>query len=73
MWRTWLVKIEKVPGPHQAVMSGRVMFSEVVSQIGSAAAPVDKELALEDAVFDPVKAHVDGFGAALFDSVIGNA
>jgi hypothetical protein len=68
-----LVKIEKVPGPHLAVMSGRVMFSEVVSQIVSAAAPVDKELALGDAVSDPVEAHVDGFGAALFDGVVGNA
>ena len=35
-WRTWLVKIEKVPGPHLAVMSEQVMFSEVVSQIVSA-------------------------------------
>ncbi len=67
------MKIEKVPGPHLAVMSGRVMFSEVVSQIVSAAAPVDKELALGDAVSDPVEAHVDGFGAALFDGVVGNA
>jgi hypothetical protein len=68
-----LVKIEKVPGPHLAVMSGQVMFSEVVSQIVSAAAPVDKELAMGDAVSDPVEAHVDGFGAALFYSVVGNA
>jgi hypothetical protein len=68
-----LVKIEKVLGPHLAVMSGRVMFSEAVSQIVSAAAPVDKELALGDAVSDPVEAHVGGFGAALFYSVVGNA
>jgi hypothetical protein len=67
-----LVKIEKVPGPHLAVMSERVMFSEIVRQIVSAAAPVDKELALGNAVSDQVEAHVDGFGAALFYSVVGN-
>ena len=72
-WRTWLMKIEKVTGPHHAVMSGRVMFSEVVSQIVSAAAPVDKELVFGDAVFDPVEAHVNGFGTTLFDSVVGDA
>jgi hypothetical protein len=30
-------------------------------------------LALTDAVADPVIAHVNGFGAALFDCIIGNA
>jgi hypothetical protein len=35
--------------------------------------PVDKELAFGDAVFDPVEAHVNGFGATLFDSVVGYA
>ena len=50
-----------------------MVLGEVVGQIVGAAAPVDEELAFGDAVFDPVEAHVDGFGAALFDSVIGNA
>jgi hypothetical protein len=69
----WLMKIEKVTGLHLAVLSGQVMFSEVVSQIVSAAAPVDKELAFRDVVFDPVEAHVNGFGATLFDNVDGYA
>ena len=32
--------------------------------------PVDKELVAASAVMDPVEAHVDGFGALLFDGVI---
>jgi hypothetical protein len=31
-----------------------------------------RELALADAVTDPVKTHVDGFRALLLDGVIGN-
>jgi hypothetical protein len=31
------------------------------------------ELALADAVANPVEAHVNGFGSFLFDSVIGDA
>jgi hypothetical protein len=34
---------------------------------------VDEELALADAVADPIEANVDGFGAPLFDGIIGNA
>jgi hypothetical protein len=30
-------------------------------------------LALGDAIIYPVEAHVNGFGAALFDGVIGDA
>jgi hypothetical protein len=50
-----------------------MVFREVVSQVGGSAFPVDKELALADAVADPIEAHVNGFGALLLDSVIGNA
>jgi hypothetical protein len=55
------------------MVHGRVMFGEIVSQIVAAFAPVDVELALDSAVLEPIKAHVDGFGAALFDSVINDA
>jgi len=54
-------------------MGGRVVFGEAISIIVGAALPVDNELALTDAVADSVIAHVDGFGTALFDCVIGNA
>ena len=56
------------PVPHR-----RMVLGGVVGQIVGATAPVDEELALGDVVFDPVEAHVDGFSAALFDSVVGNA
>ena len=49
------------------------MFGEIIDEIVGAAAPVDQELALVYAVLDLVKAHVDSLGAALFDSVIGDA
>jgi hypothetical protein len=49
------------------------MFSEVVNQIVSFAVPVDKELALGDAVFDPAEARGNGVEATLFDSVVGYA
>jgi hypothetical protein len=50
-----------------------MVFGEVVSHVGGAAFPVDNELALADAVADPVEAHVNGFGAFLSDGVIGDA
>ena len=35
--------------------------------------PVNEEFAIADTILDPVEAHVDGLGLALFDGVIGNA
>jgi hypothetical protein len=35
-----------------------------------AGAPMDAKLALIDAVADPVKPHIDGFGSTLFDYVV---
>jgi hypothetical protein len=49
-----------------------MVFREVVGPVGRAAFPVDDELALADAVTDPVEAQVNGFGALLSDGVIGN-
>ena len=51
-------------------MSRRVMFFVIIFQIGYSWLPVDEELAADGAVADPVEAHVDGFGALLFDGVI---
>jgi len=47
-----------------------MMLGEVVSEVVAAFAPMDDILVLGDAVFDPVKTHVHGFGAALLDGVI---
>ena len=50
-----------------------MVFSEVVCSIVVCFTPVDAEVALADAITDPVEAHIDGFVAALLDSVIGDA
>lgn len=54
------------------MMGRRVVLREVVSTVAFAGAPVDNELALADAVTDPIEAHIHCFGAFLFDSVINN-
>ena len=59
-----------VDGLHFTVVHGRVMFSVVVSQIHNPGGPEDTELALFGAILQPIKMHVDGSGAALFDSTI---
>ena len=51
-------------------MSRQVMSCVIVGQIGYSRLPVDKELAAAGAGADPVEAHVDGFGALLFDGII---
>jgi hypothetical protein len=58
---------------HGAVMTGRVMLGMVVSKDFGTWPPIDEEMLLTDAVFDPVEAHVDGFGPSLFDGVDGKS
>ena len=43
------------------MMGSGVMFREVISTIGLAFTPVDFELALANAIADPVLTHVNGF------------
>ena len=50
-----------------------MMFGEVISQVVFATCPVNEKFAFLGRFFDPVVVHVDGFGVALFDSVIDNA
>ena len=50
-----------------------MMLGEVVGEVVAAFAPMDDVLVLDDAVFDPIKTHVHGFGAALLDCVIDDA
>ena len=49
------------------------MLGEVVGFVETAFFPMNKELPLAYAVANPVEAHVDGFRALLFDSVVGDA
>ena len=43
---------------------------KIVPMVGFAWAPDNLVLALFDAVLEPIKVHVDGFGTALFDGAI---
>ncbi len=55
-------------------MMGRgMMLGEVIGVVVETAAPVDDEFAVGNAIFDPVETHVDGFGSALFDGVVGDS
>ncbi len=49
------------------------MLCVIASKVFRAGSPVDDELALTDTVLDPIKMHIHGFGAFLFDAVIGDA
>lgn len=49
------------------------MFGKIIGFVQGAGFPINMELALADAVANPVEAHINGFGAFLFDSVVGNA
>ena len=59
---------------HDGLMDvNRERLGEEVCEIVGALTPLDDELALTDAVTDPVEAHVDGFGTVELDSVVGYA
>ena len=60
----------QVDGTLAAVMGRRMVLGEIVGMILTARLPIDLEVALADTVSHPIKAHVDGFGAALLDLVI---
>ena len=47
------------------------MLGKVVSLVEASLPPVDVVLTLSDAVAYPIKAHVHGFGASLFDVISG--
>jgi hypothetical protein len=62
----WFGFVLNVGGASFTVVLIRVVLGKVVSAIADATAPVNDELALADAVADPVKTHVHSFGAFLF-------
>ncbi len=46
------------------------MFCKVISKVRGAWVPVDLELFLCDAILDPIKSHIYGFGFLLFDMFV---
>ena len=62
----------KVLGAHALVMGCGVMFCEVVRKVFTTRSPKDMKLVLVNAIAYPVEAHVNGFGALLFDVVVCN-
>ena len=53
----WLV-VEELRA-HQAMMAWGMVFGVVVSKVGASGAPVNIELTLKSAIYDPVEAHVN--------------
>jgi hypothetical protein len=54
-------------------MDGGMMLDKVFSEVVFTCTPMDGELALLDSIADPVEAHVNCFGSALFYCFVGNA
>ena len=63
----------EVTGADASMMSGSVMLGEVVGMVVGTSFPVYKKLPLTHTVADPIKSHVDGFGAALLDGAVDDA
>ena len=53
----WLV-VEELRA-HQAMMAWGMVFGLVVPEVGASGGPVNLELTLTSAIFDPVEAHVN--------------
>ena len=60
----------KIDRSNKFVVSRAVVFCEIVSQICFSRGPIDLELALGNAVAEPVEAYVNGIGSILFDGVV---
>ena len=54
-------------------MGRGVMLAEIISKVEGTRSPVNVKLTLFYLVFDPIKAHVNGFGLRLFTSAVDNA
>jgi len=58
----------------RATVNGRAkVLRVVVGKIANARLPLDDEVAVLDAILEPIEMHVNGFGAFLFDSSIEDA
>jgi hypothetical protein len=50
----------------------RMVFGEIVRQVGISWLPMDAEMALADAAACPIEKHVNGFQSTMFYSVIND-
>lgn len=50
---------------HEILMGGGMVFCKIIYKIGGARAPIDKDVALGNAISHPVEMHVNGFGLML--------
>ena len=54
-------------------MFGRMVFGEGIRAVEFGLAPINGKLPLLDTTANPIKTHVDGLGALLFDFVVGES
>ena len=59
-------------GSHFLVMMAGMVLGKIIGQVDLAGRPVDFELVLLGSVTDPVKSHINRFGAILFDCTVDN-
>ena len=64
----WLV-VEEVRA-HHLVMAWGMVFGVVVPKVGDSRAPVNPEVALAGAIYDPVEVHVDLLRPFLLDCIV---
>ena len=55
-----------------AMMGCVVMFREIISLVESSGTPIDVKLALSDAVFDPIEAHVYRYQFNLLEIIVND-
>ena len=59
--------------PHIATMSYWMLLGKVISKVVHTTFPENTKVALTDAVTRPVKPHIDGFGHAFLDGLVGQS
>jgi len=70
---TGTVVFLEVDGPDFPVVRGAMMFGKVVAPIFITRGPKHFELTLLDSVFQPIKPHVNGLAALLFNCAVDDA
>ena len=68
LYGPWTVFFVKVFWSDSTMVCSRVVLGRVVGQIVFTWFLEDIELSLDSSVFEPIEAHVDGFGTFLFNS-----